>query len=367
MSHPGAAGTGAVEIGSGRVTERDAFPFHDPCPVEGHPPDRTYSAGARRRASIDVDAGHVSRPPYRGAGCDRCQGGRRVLPRAPRLPIPDRRRATAAGAARPTAGRTALVLRDSTGEARLAVQHVAELPTSDVARSAGAPTAPPRHDGRRRRRARPQRDRALALGATVLLDRFTDPDEPLYVFADPPAIRSASSCHRTIRASARRGAGRVLVRNTSSSRRVPMCLDGRVDRRVRTIAGDVDRPAGEDVSDPVELHGHPEEVDDVGLARDRSGRCRRRARPTARHRHAGAPPRAGRERTRCRRTRSRRSLTRLRAAVRVADECGAQAPVRPCGDVRQNSTSRARAGGSILGEAREQRTKEPRIRPPERP
>ena len=30
-----------------------------------------------------------------------------------------------------------------------------------------------------------QRDRALELGATVLLDRTDDPDEPLYVFADP--------------------------------------------------------------------------------------------------------------------------------------------------------------------------------------
>ncbi len=30
-----------------------------------------------------------------------------------------------------------------------------------------------------------QRGRALALGATQLLDRTDDPDEPLYVFADP--------------------------------------------------------------------------------------------------------------------------------------------------------------------------------------
>lgn len=30
-----------------------------------------------------------------------------------------------------------------------------------------------------------QRDRALALGATILLDRTDDPDEPLYAFADP--------------------------------------------------------------------------------------------------------------------------------------------------------------------------------------
>jgi catechol 2,3-dioxygenase-like lactoylglutathione lyase family enzyme len=30
-----------------------------------------------------------------------------------------------------------------------------------------------------------QRDRALALGATVVLDRSDDPEEALYVFADP--------------------------------------------------------------------------------------------------------------------------------------------------------------------------------------
>lgn len=30
-----------------------------------------------------------------------------------------------------------------------------------------------------------QRERAEALGATLLLDRTDDPDEPLYVFADP--------------------------------------------------------------------------------------------------------------------------------------------------------------------------------------
>ena len=29
------------------------------------------------------------------------------------------------------------------------------------------------------------RDRAVELGAEVIFDRFDDPDEPLYVFADP--------------------------------------------------------------------------------------------------------------------------------------------------------------------------------------
>jgi hypothetical protein len=78
-----------------------------------------------------------------------------------------------------------LVLKDRFGEARLAVQRVAVPPAStwpdaqipqqlhldltvaDIGELAV------------------QRDRALSLGANVLLDRSTDPDEPLYVFADP--------------------------------------------------------------------------------------------------------------------------------------------------------------------------------------
>ena len=78
-----------------------------------------------------------------------------------------------------------LVLRDRTGDARLAVQRVSDLPAatwpdpavpqqlhldltvSDVGELAA------------------QRDRALTLGASMLLDRSADPEEPLYVFADP--------------------------------------------------------------------------------------------------------------------------------------------------------------------------------------
>ena len=78
-----------------------------------------------------------------------------------------------------------LVLRDPSGEARLAVQRVPELAAS---------TWP---DGRVPQQLHldltvpdvgelaAQRDRALALGARVLEDRAADPDEPLYVFADP--------------------------------------------------------------------------------------------------------------------------------------------------------------------------------------
>jgi catechol 2,3-dioxygenase-like lactoylglutathione lyase family enzyme len=78
-----------------------------------------------------------------------------------------------------------LVLRDTAGEARLAVQRVAELPAS---------TWPDPHVPQQLHldltvadvdELAAQRERALALGATMLLDRSTDPAEPLYVFADP--------------------------------------------------------------------------------------------------------------------------------------------------------------------------------------
>jgi hypothetical protein len=78
-----------------------------------------------------------------------------------------------------------LVLRDRTGEARLAVQQVNALPRTtwpdpmvpqqlhlDMTVADEAQLAV-------------QRDRALSLGATLLLDRSDDPQEALYVFADP--------------------------------------------------------------------------------------------------------------------------------------------------------------------------------------
>jgi catechol 2,3-dioxygenase-like lactoylglutathione lyase family enzyme len=78
-----------------------------------------------------------------------------------------------------------LVLRDRTGEARLAVQHVDELPASTWP-DATIPqqlhldlTVPNTAELAR------QRDRAVLLGATILLNRSSDPEEPLYVFADP--------------------------------------------------------------------------------------------------------------------------------------------------------------------------------------
>ena len=78
-----------------------------------------------------------------------------------------------------------LVLVDRGGVARLAVQHVAELPAStwpdaDVPQQLHLDMTVPDVDELAR-----QRDRTLALGARMLLDRSTDIEEPLYVFADP--------------------------------------------------------------------------------------------------------------------------------------------------------------------------------------
>ncbi len=78
-----------------------------------------------------------------------------------------------------------LVLRDRTGTARLAVQAVDELPRSTWPH----PTVPQQlhldltvadTD-----ELAVQHDRAIALGAQVLEDRSNDPEEALYVFADP--------------------------------------------------------------------------------------------------------------------------------------------------------------------------------------
>lgn len=78
-----------------------------------------------------------------------------------------------------------LVLRDSDGAAQLAFQLVDRLPR----------TTWPRHDVPMQlhldftvpdvAELERQRERAEALGAKLLLDRTDDPDEPLYVFADP--------------------------------------------------------------------------------------------------------------------------------------------------------------------------------------
>jgi catechol 2,3-dioxygenase-like lactoylglutathione lyase family enzyme len=78
-----------------------------------------------------------------------------------------------------------LVLRDRSGEARIAVQHVADLaastwPGSEVPQQLHLDLTVADTD-----ELAAQHDRALSLGATVLADRSADIAEPLYVFADP--------------------------------------------------------------------------------------------------------------------------------------------------------------------------------------
>jgi len=96
-----------------------------------------------------------------------------------------------AGDERPPAGQpdprgdSWLVLRDRTGEARLAVQRVDELaaptwPDPTVPQQLHLDMTVPDIE-----QLTVQHDRALSLGATLLHDRSADPAEPLYVFADP--------------------------------------------------------------------------------------------------------------------------------------------------------------------------------------
>ncbi|MFG3510644.1 VOC family protein [Streptomyces sp. NPDC047821] len=78
-----------------------------------------------------------------------------------------------------------LVLRDAEGGARLAFQRVDELPPTtwpwhDVPMQLHLDCTVPDVDALHRQRAR-----AESLGARLLLDRHDDPDEPLYVLADP--------------------------------------------------------------------------------------------------------------------------------------------------------------------------------------
>ena len=82
-------------------------------------------------------------------------------------------------------GRDWLVLTHPSGAARIAFQQVTDLP-----RSSWPDAATPQQlhldltvaDGAA---LRLQHERALALGASILLDRSDDPDEELFVYADP--------------------------------------------------------------------------------------------------------------------------------------------------------------------------------------
>ncbi|MGB3761858.1 MAG: VOC family protein [Ornithinimicrobium sp.] len=81
-------------------------------------------------------------------------------------------------------GRDWLVLRSPRGESTLAFQYVAELPS---ARWPDGPIPQQLHldcTVASTEELYQERDRALGLGAKLLLDRSDDPDEPLFVFAD---------------------------------------------------------------------------------------------------------------------------------------------------------------------------------------
>jgi catechol 2,3-dioxygenase-like lactoylglutathione lyase family enzyme len=82
-------------------------------------------------------------------------------------------------------GADRLVPRDHSGEARLALQQVETLPRSTWPDSQVPQQLHLDLTVADEAELASQRDRALSLGATVLLDRSTDPDEALYVFADP--------------------------------------------------------------------------------------------------------------------------------------------------------------------------------------
>ena len=78
-----------------------------------------------------------------------------------------------------------LALRDGNGEVRLAIQHVAELtpstwPGARIPQQLHLDLTVGDADQLAAHHAR-----ALALGATVLDHRSTDPEEQLYVYADP--------------------------------------------------------------------------------------------------------------------------------------------------------------------------------------
>jgi catechol 2,3-dioxygenase-like lactoylglutathione lyase family enzyme len=78
-----------------------------------------------------------------------------------------------------------LVLRDQEGQTRIAIQRVDELPPSSWPDTRVPQQLHLDLTVGNEADLIEQRDRALSLGATILLDRFADPDEPLYVFADP--------------------------------------------------------------------------------------------------------------------------------------------------------------------------------------
>ena len=78
-----------------------------------------------------------------------------------------------------------LVLVDADGRAQARLPAGRAPGRDDVARARRPDAAARRLHGLDRAELDRQRERAEALGAELLLDRTDDPDEPLYVFADP--------------------------------------------------------------------------------------------------------------------------------------------------------------------------------------
>jgi len=84
-----------------------------------------------------------------------------------------------------TTGRHWLVLLDPAHKARLAFQQVDRMasstwPNDGIPQQLHLDLSVPTVE-----ELKSQRERALAIGARLLYDRFDDPVEPLYVFADP--------------------------------------------------------------------------------------------------------------------------------------------------------------------------------------
>jgi len=82
-------------------------------------------------------------------------------------------------------GRDWLVLVDPPGAPRLAFQQVAELPRSTWPSTATPQQAHLDLTVPHEQALAEQHERALRLGAQLLLDRSDDPEERLYVYADP--------------------------------------------------------------------------------------------------------------------------------------------------------------------------------------
>jgi hypothetical protein len=167
---------------------------------------------------------------------------------------------------------------------------------------------------------------------------------------------------RNAAGSARRGTPRsaplarwraLLVRNAQLVEARPDGLNGRVDRGVGAVAGDVDRPAGEDVADPVQLLDHAQDLDEPGLFLARGGvafeRVPHRGTVALQHRRVLTEGVLGAT------DEIEEVVDPLGLRLGVADERGAQAPVLGAGAFGEVNQS-GEGGRFDLGGHRDQRT-----------